>query len=986
MSIAFNFRPLLKKGGFSIGKILKGTTMFWNKLKYKNIMQSGRSMVEIIGVLAVVGVLSIGAVSGYKYGMNRYRANETINELQIRALGLMQQINHGEIVELNMEMGDKTGLGYTTDAWIKETDPKYFYISLAQVPSDVCKQILKEEWSTPTAIYIGNSNYLGDDRSFCGNDTYAPQMDFEFYANFAEGMEYVEEEKYEYAPQTELRHQKKCDDPDNPLGDINGNCYACDYTGSIEVGSIGLCNEICSNRQRAGSYCEDKICPADKPLMDRYGNCHACDTSSSIYVTREGQCNEICSNRQLGGDYCYNRTCPADKPLMDTSGNCYSCNEVSSVYVNEYGKCSEICPNRELGGEYYLSECVLSVCPSNKPLKDRSGRCHACNETNSITIPKDGKCHEVCANRTLTAPTTCAVTKTCPADKPLMDTSGNCHACDETQGVNVGERAQCETICSNRKMLSNGYCAIPCPDDKPLMSYSGNCYACDYDGGISTEGNKCREICPNRRLEDETCLLSCTEDKPLKDDRGYCYSCDTTSKIDVDRGKCSEVCPNRQLGGDYCYNKTCPADKPLMDTSGNCHACDETSSISVGYDGICREICPNRIFSNRSCIIPTCPADKPLMDYRGNCYACDTSSWVDVDEGSCSEICPNRYIDSGTDYCMKGGGACSGNTPLRDGYSCRACNYEKTTFVGDAKCTEVCSNRIKTKDGYCALSCPADKPLMDTNGNCYACDDEASVYVGYNGQCTEICPNRHHNDARCLIETCPADKPLRGSNGTCYSCDTPDKIYMDSYNSSLCEKSCKNRKTNGWYCVSPCPADKPLTSSDGSCYTCDRRYSVHVGSNGKCTEVCPDRIKKEDGDCIIACSSDKPLRDYNGNCYACDSTEDDLQSALEGQCKNACPNRPLSDIYGYCYTCDVEDKVFVGANGQCSEICSNRVKTDNNKCAIKCSNDRPLMHVDGVCYSCETKAPLHVGSGECEEVCANRTKREDGYCYLNEEE
>ena len=37
--------------------------------------QSGRSMVEMLGVLAIIGVLSIGGIAGYTMAMNRYRAN-----------------------------------------------------------------------------------------------------------------------------------------------------------------------------------------------------------------------------------------------------------------------------------------------------------------------------------------------------------------------------------------------------------------------------------------------------------------------------------------------------------------------------------------------------------------------------------------------------------------------------------------------------------------------------------------------------------------------------------------------------------------------------------------------------------------------------------------------------------------------------------------------------------------------------------------------
>ncbi|MBQ3117622.1 MAG: hypothetical protein IJC11_04800 [Alphaproteobacteria bacterium] len=40
------------------------------------VNEFGRSMVEILGVLAVVGVLSITAIAGYKYAMEKYQAKQ----------------------------------------------------------------------------------------------------------------------------------------------------------------------------------------------------------------------------------------------------------------------------------------------------------------------------------------------------------------------------------------------------------------------------------------------------------------------------------------------------------------------------------------------------------------------------------------------------------------------------------------------------------------------------------------------------------------------------------------------------------------------------------------------------------------------------------------------------------------------------------------------------------------------------------------------
>ncbi len=43
--------------------------------------QSGRSMVEMLGVLAIIGVLSVGAISGYSKAMFKYKLNKQSEQL-----------------------------------------------------------------------------------------------------------------------------------------------------------------------------------------------------------------------------------------------------------------------------------------------------------------------------------------------------------------------------------------------------------------------------------------------------------------------------------------------------------------------------------------------------------------------------------------------------------------------------------------------------------------------------------------------------------------------------------------------------------------------------------------------------------------------------------------------------------------------------------------------------------------------------------------
>lgn len=47
----------------------------------KNNNQSGRSMVEMLGVLAIIGVLSVGGIAGYAKAMQKYKLNKTEDQV-----------------------------------------------------------------------------------------------------------------------------------------------------------------------------------------------------------------------------------------------------------------------------------------------------------------------------------------------------------------------------------------------------------------------------------------------------------------------------------------------------------------------------------------------------------------------------------------------------------------------------------------------------------------------------------------------------------------------------------------------------------------------------------------------------------------------------------------------------------------------------------------------------------------------------------------
>lgn len=117
---------------------------------YKN-EQSGRSMVEMLGVLAIIGVLSIGGIAGYSKAMAKFRVNKTLDQISM----LVMNIRSLYSANINYKgLTDKIA------------------IQMGIIPRDMLPSGTNE--STASSIInayqgevrIGSSNIGGADRSF----------------------------------------------------------------------------------------------------------------------------------------------------------------------------------------------------------------------------------------------------------------------------------------------------------------------------------------------------------------------------------------------------------------------------------------------------------------------------------------------------------------------------------------------------------------------------------------------------------------------------------------------------------------------------------------------------------------------------------------------------------------------------------------------------------------------------------------------------
>ena len=124
--------------------------------------QGGRSMIEMLGVLAIIGVLSVGGIAGYSKAMTKYRINKTIDQItqisqNVRILYARQEqyrnLNNRIVYKANLAPKEMFGGGsgdYSmTNAWggpinvipvgrNRDGDNKAFGIILTGISEEVC--------------------------------------------------------------------------------------------------------------------------------------------------------------------------------------------------------------------------------------------------------------------------------------------------------------------------------------------------------------------------------------------------------------------------------------------------------------------------------------------------------------------------------------------------------------------------------------------------------------------------------------------------------------------------------------------------------------------------------------------------------------------------------------------------------------------------------------------------------------------------------
>lgn len=146
--------------------------------------QKGRSMIEMLGVLAIVGVLSVGGIAGYSKAMTKLKGNRLISQvtelvMNIRSTYFQQQsiqnINNKLLVDVGIVPGELINKeGSTVTLWhafagqiiilpSKSESGKWqaFEIYVNHLNSTTCQSLVVMDWGQDPSsgfqgLYVGS--------------------------------------------------------------------------------------------------------------------------------------------------------------------------------------------------------------------------------------------------------------------------------------------------------------------------------------------------------------------------------------------------------------------------------------------------------------------------------------------------------------------------------------------------------------------------------------------------------------------------------------------------------------------------------------------------------------------------------------------------------------------------------------------------------------------------------------------------------------
>ena len=157
--------------------------------------ETGRSMIEMLGVLAIIGVLSVGGIAGYSKAMNKFKTNKVADNVSmivtnIRTLYAQQNnyagLNNTTAIQMGVvpdELGTDATTGTLTNAFLGSVNigtatvtsldagtsgaNRGFFLTMNGLTKEACVTLAANDWGSGySAGYVGMTVSGSDQDSY----------------------------------------------------------------------------------------------------------------------------------------------------------------------------------------------------------------------------------------------------------------------------------------------------------------------------------------------------------------------------------------------------------------------------------------------------------------------------------------------------------------------------------------------------------------------------------------------------------------------------------------------------------------------------------------------------------------------------------------------------------------------------------------------------------------------------------------------------
>ncbi len=695
--------------------------------------QQGRSMLEMLAVLAIMGVLTVGGIAAYTFAVSKHRANQIYNQVDLRAVAsfgnpLVRQTQIGQTYPLPGFDEVVENITYQH----KKTSGNGYDIIASHVPERVCRRLQDMTFPVPKSVTLNEA----DLSSTCGADN-----TFVFsYDGLSVGK------------------------PSSGVDPIDCNCEGCQ---SCESGTCQDNDNLCGPKE----VCRSKVCQCASGYTECLGSCYT--TCQEGFIRDPVTCDCVCEPQECPENATWNTatcSCECDEGYDMCNSACYpKCKGSGITGERDPDTCACIC--------FEGTNADTCACPEGYIYV--AGQCQRfyCTGENGACYINDIRCGTNCTNIDNIQTVSCDVgicrPSACPAE--------------------LGEDSF--TFTNYKRLGGEWYwgCKLSIPNwDCYWRGRYAFCFGTDslYPcaqtetlNGSKIIGTCTPSICTGvgANFTEPTLMSSCSFASGV-----YCYpifNIDTITRwicYSSSGVQCSASCQDPPSCNGACDEVLCATGFTYNQEKGMC--CDSQGVCCEGYstaatcyrdDTICGSLCKptGTDCDSGSCYDPGCPAGttfsySPIIN-RWGCINGDMVCWFYSQASSVQCHYKNQKCGTSCTY----DGICQ-NPALEE---CAPIDEEtgKKYCLYEAPLTDTCVCKGSETNGHCCapghtfsnggctlINCP-DGQIVDESGFCKtACTNNSEVL-----NC--VCPGTTHTNQFNAKICCDADHSWDETAETC---------------------------------------------------------------------------------------------------------------------------------------------------------------------------------------------------------------------------